>query len=375
MIKRMKSILENFLFRGLMIILLSSPIFMSCIQELGVFTRVTPAFIIDGVITNEFGPHAIKISKTKEYNTAATYFPEVENATVIIEDSEGSTIQLSDQYTGIYYTPDNFIGIIGNSYRLTVTLNSGEVYQSEFEELLPVPSIDNIFFDLVNKEVLSEANIVSNERVVSFFIDYTDPANDDNYYRWRYHETFEIFAPEAETMRDDLSPQRRGRCGKLSENPTCWAKGYDHEFLKIDRDLSFDGKEMKDIEIFYAEIGRKFAVNYMVEIQQHSLTPNAYKYWQAIENQIGNNGTIFETSNYQIRGNIYNPKDEKELVLGYFGASAVASESILVRSSDIGYNHEYACEPNEIGCIPALCIDCTKYSFSSSIIKPDFWPL
>ena len=39
-----------------------------------------------------------------------------------------------------------------------------------------------------------------------------------------------------------------------------------------------------------------------------------------IENQIGNNGTIFETSNFQIRGNISNIADNDELVLGYFGA-------------------------------------------------------
>jgi hypothetical protein len=132
---------------------------------------------------------------------------------------------------------------------------------------------------------------------------------------------------------------------------------------------------MNDIEIFHAEIDRKFAVNYMVEIQQQSLTFNAYKYWEAIDNQIGNNGTIFETSNYQIRGNISNTKDAEELVLGYFGASAVDSERILVRSTDIGYQYEYECEPNNIGCIPELCINCTAYSASSTINKPDFWPL
>ena len=132
---------------------------------------------------------------------------------------------------------------------------------------------------------------------------------------------------------------------------------------------------MRDVEVFYAEIDRKFAVNYMVEVLQYSLTPNAHNYWQTIENQIGNNGTIFETSNFQIRGNISNIADNDELVLGYFGASAVDSERILVQAADIGFVYSYACEPNEIGCFPGLCIDCTTYSASSSTNKPDFWPL
>ena len=361
-IEEVKAILKKFVRRGLMLMLLISPIFLSCIQELGVFTGVEEAFVIDGVITNEFGPHVIKIAKTKQYNTARNYFAEVENAIVIIEDDLGNTIQLTDKRAGIYHTPDNFIGVIGNSYRITVTLNSGIVYQSEYEELFPVPSIDKLTFGLADKEILSDENLIIKERVVSFFVDFKDPANVDNFYKWRYHETFEIFAPKAEELE--------------LPNITCWAQDYDREFLKIDRDLLFDGKEMRDFEVFYAEIGKKFAEDYFVKIEQQSLTPKAYSYWETIKNQIDNNGTIFETSNFQIRGNISNLNDNDELVLGYFGASAVTSMSILVHPGDIGFVFFYACEPDPFsGRIPTICLDCTSYSASSTTTKPDYWPL
>jgi len=94
-----------------------------------------------------------------------------------------------------------------------------------------------------------------------------------------------------------------------------------------------------------------------------------------VKEQIENNGTIFDKSNYQIRGNMYSITNDEETVLGYFGVNAVTSTQIFVRGGEVGPTFDFNCTPNaNTGCIPTPCIDCRQYRPSSSEFKPDFWP-
>ena len=347
-------------------------IFSSCIEDLGVFKGIEPTLVVDGSITNLPGPHTFKLLITHEFNTGPDYSL-VEGATIKIVDDIGNEVDLTDERKGVYETPETFSGVAGRSYQMVITLNSGKKYTSSFEKLNEVPPIDNISYSIEEVEELSGNNTIVDIEKVLIKVDFCDPENEKNYYRWRYQETFQVLAPLAGGTTGG-GGNFRG-CGRTLPKADCWAKGFDHEFLKVSNDLLFDGSELKDYTIFATDIDRKFDIGYSALVVQYSLSKEAYEYWEAIKNQIGNNGTIFETSNYQIRGNLSAVDDPDELVLGYFGASAVSSNRLFMDDADIQYNHQYSCEPNQIGCFPAACIDCREYLPSSSDIKPDFWPL
>lgn len=341
---------------------------VSCIEDLGVFVGESGSLIVDGLITNEPGPHVIQLTMTREFNTSPDY-DAVEGADVRVISEDGVEIKLNDTFKGVYETPEAFIGKVGTAYQLKVRLNSGAEYYSDFETLSDVPVIDSIYYENVQKEVLSEEDVLFEETRVGIFIDYCDDEQVSNYYRWRYLETYEIYAPKNNA--EEVSV--RG-CSYTQIVSNCWVDDYDSDFLAIQNDFLMNGQDIIKQEIFSAIIDRKFAIGYSVEIQQYSLTQQAYEYWEAIENQLENNGTIFETNNYQIRGNIHS-SEENELVLGYFEASAVSRKRLLLVDSEVQYNYAYVCEPNENnGCFPEACVDCTKYNASSNNVKPDFWP-
>ena len=366
---------------------------------MGVFRGSNPTLVVDGTITDQLGPHVIKIAMSGEFNSKVDE-ESVENAVLVIRDNLGNKIPLShlnpnanfetkiiytagglstqtgpnNRYTaGIYYTPQDFAGIPGRSYQLSVTLNDGSEYESEFEQPTASPEIDSIYYYMDQYEVLSKNDVIIEEERLAIAIDFCDPEGQENYYRWRYLETFKIVAPWA--FFPGRSPGTS--CENLVPTRDCWATGFDLDFLKFENDQLFDGSEVKDFQVFSTEFSQKFSEMYSIEIQQNSLSKEAYEFWNKIKTQQENNSTIFESPNYQIRGNMSKVDDPDALVLGYFSANGVSSKRLFMYPSEIDvlYNYEYQCDTNtDSDCARHVCLDCTKYSRSSVGIRPEFWP-
>lgn len=69
---------------------------------------------------------------------------------------------------------------------------------------------------------------------------------------------------------------------------------------------------------------------YSLLVVQHSLSYDAFLYWDKIRAQSGDAGGLFETQPSSSRGNISNINDPDEKVLGYFFASQVQEKRINV---------------------------------------------
>lgn len=312
---------------------------IGCVTEIDVFTESVPTFAVDGVLTNEPKIHKIRLSYSRVYGEPANYTL-VENATVKIVDDLGHEELLVYDAYGTYVTSDDFKGEVGRSYHVEVELKAGERFASLPELMYPVPDIEKVAY---RRDGLS----------MRFYADFTDNPEITNYYRWRYTGTYEVLAPVA--------------------NEKCWTKDYDHEYLYVDKDMLYNGKSMKDILIYSLELDNRFNYGYDLQVHLNSITKSAYKYFTEIHTQIGNNGTIFETNNYYIQGNLYSVDNPEAKVLGYFQVSAISSKRIFVPD----YMHtfpEINCEPNEIGTVPLRCLDCTQWPGNSSRTKPSWWP-
>ncbi|RJE70665.1 DUF4249 domain-containing protein [Reichenbachiella sp. MSK19-1] len=342
----------------------------SCIENLGVFKGRNGDIVIEGVITNEFGPHIVKLATTKEFGAPTDYYL-VQGANVTIEDNLGGVIDLENIGEGKYQTPENFRAELGGSYRLRVVLRSGEEFESSFESLNEVPTIDKVYHRIEQRSVLSSSDVLTEESVVVFYADFNNPKDVDNFYRWRYKETYQVFSPLAGNREGDVL-QSRG-CTMAISHRDCWVDKFDTEFLNITNDGYYDGLEQLGHEVFFTDIDKKFAIGYSANIQLYSLSEQAYEYWAAIEKQAENSGSIFDTSNFQIKGNVSSIDDPEQLVLGYFGVSGVASQRVMLINYEVPYTHTYVCEANNSGCYPVNCIDCTAYGASSRTTKPDYW--
>ncbi|SMD36910.1 protein of unknown function [Reichenbachiella faecimaris] len=365
------------------IISIVSCFLISCVDEIDIPLSSEAILTIEGSITDETKNHKIQLSHSYSFNDNPTFAPIdplVFGAQVEISDNEGNVTALFEGKNGAYYTPAAFAGEIGKIYTLRVTLKTGEVYFSKPERILPVgATIEEVCFENTVKQV-STAESTTEEKEVQFTAKFNDNGETNDYYRWGYTGVYEVEAPLADTSPPcdaETQAQPAGKCGPCNiPTKRCWASEFDNEFLKVESDELFNGKTVDNYVIYSTSANRQFNFYYAAHIEMYSLTKAAFDYYDALSTQLTNNGTVFETPNFQIRGNVYSEEDPEQLVLGYFSASAKTTTMLLVDGNEIPdvefQSGPINCSPNASGCIPATCIDCR--SWPAINVKPSYWP-
>ncbi len=334
--------------KNLIIIFFSFLILPSCIEEIEPFVKSDRKLVIYGGITNEYSNHPVRVFYTTDFNNRSVY---ITDANVTVQSGSGEVIEYEyDQY-GYYYTCDSVEGKVGEIYELSVELGDGKRYLSKSDQLRIPPEIKMFKHELgFSEDFLS---------VLNFNITYVDPPNEQNFYKWGYKGTYQVEAP---TPAD-------------SSYRFCWAPTNDNELISIDSDLFYDGREVKDQFVFSIPLDRKFEYGYDVYVKQSAISETAFQYWESLDNQKKNTGSIFEKSNFQIRGNMQNIDNQDELVLGLFEVSGVVGVHYFIDQ----YKNRWGpaicsgsfCRPFT----SCHCVDCHYFSGLATNRAPDFWPV
>ncbi len=272
--------MRKFLF--LTLIILSG----SCVEPVEV--DLPPAsndIIINGWITDEKISYEVRITRTNAFDDKASN-PAVKGADVVVFDNHNNQYMFEEVTPGIYRSDSSaFIGNIGDSYILNVDIEDKK-YFSDAETLNALPIIDSIFFESF---IEPDPEDPTNQLELFFPVGVVnDPGGIENFYRWMIYENDSLLS--------------------------------DPENLILISDQFIDGNifqnELPDIIL---EAGDD------LRIEQLSLSKPAFDYLSIIKNQLTSLGTSSGTTPVLVRGNIFNPEDEDELVLGYFGASSFSS--------------------------------------------------
>jgi len=116
----------------------------------------------------------------------------------------------------------------------------------------------------------------------------------------------------------------------------------------------------------------------LVEIEQFSLTSKAYDYYKTIKDLVDSNGGFNAPLPAALIGNMYNPQDLNEYVLGRFTASSAETKSImidrrLIEDSPIGNQLIPKPEPAPLGPEPHyLYAPCDENRYRNST-EPQGW--
>jgi hypothetical protein len=145
----------------------------ACEKEIDIdLNSADPQLVIEAVITDEPGPHYVKLSRTANFSDPNT-FDAVSGALVIISDNTGITDTLSELSPG-YYQTSVIVGQTGNTYQLHIE-NAGKNYFATATMPTEV-MLDSLRFNLL---VFPGAN--NSFATVPVF---TDPATTGNNYRF-----------------------------------------------------------------------------------------------------------------------------------------------------------------------------------------------
>jgi hypothetical protein len=305
--------------------------------------------VVDGLITDVETTHQIKLSRSVNFNNrnaVTTYLVPENGAIVIITNDKNESIRLGQTQPGTYMaTADKMKVEEGRTYYLTIKTTDGKVYESLKEKLNPVPPIQDIKYDFTKIEKISttSGNIVD-AYAFKISIRCDDPGNLENYYRWKAYGYIEFFSISEGGGSQCFYPVRPLETSIL-----------------VSDDTFFNGNRFGK-EIGLAPYER--TTRMLVHVDQYSLTAEAFRFWKQVENQQKNTGSIFDATPAKIVGNVFNI-DSKELVLGFFGVSAVAQKSVVFNRF-IASDYTFPLNQKQL-----LLGDCTQQEPGATTNTPD----
>ena len=255
-----------------------------------------------------------------------------------INTNTGTRVMLVEQ-EDIYVPPSNFVASAGESWELEVNLADGRHYQSLSETVLEPVAINDINATYKPELLFREAS----EGFVpghSVSVSLNDPSDRENYYYWRFRSFEELTLCkicENGILRNGIceeNPQGSNRSPFYTYfcDSECWQIRF-NENVKIFADDFTNGTTINQLPI--ADVLLYTKADILIEVQQFSLSIAAYKYYKTLKDIIDNNGGFNAPPPAALIGNMFNPNDSEEFVLGRFTAASSSIASVFIDRSDI----------------------------------------
>ncbi|MEO0469329.1 MAG: DUF4249 domain-containing protein [Bacteroidota bacterium] len=340
----------------------------SCISPLDIDQRLENnenILVVQGQVFQGVQPAEVRLSRVVSF--ASQIVDVVPGAQITIRDDQGFSETFREVEPGVYRTEGNrLVGAVGRSYELEIELITGRRYLSR-PEVMPVGvPIKSVYTNVFQFEDFNEQGFPINYPAVRYRWDVDIPdLNRGPYLRWSWDAAWQFTEADLEPNNPFVNPK------------TCYIRAIDDP----QRILLFNG-DVNSIRNIQGLIGPSNRLNYEYEIRhvfnlyQHSISAQAYEYWQDVDAVVNQVGSVFDAPPAAVRGNVYNPEDEGEIVLGYFEATAIDTMRLsLNRTNFPGYNILTFCEPDFRFFPPRYsppCLDCLQLS-NSSLERPDYF--
>lgn len=256
-----------------------------------------------------------------------------------VNASTGASVALTE-VDNTYLPPDGFVVVEGETWELRVVMPGGKEYRSRPETVRSSVPISGL-------EVTYEPELLFSDEFEGFIpghrisVDVPDPAGTDNYYFWQYR-SFERLVYCRECF--GRTVLRNGECIVVSQGSEfddsgllnrytytceepCWQIRYNDK-INIFSDEFSDGRLISRLPV--ADIALFTKRNILVELQQFSLSEEAYRYYKTLKDLIDNNSGFNAPLPAALVGNLFNPNDPEEIVLGRLTAAATSIRSVFI---------------------------------------------
>ncbi|WP_229365746.1 DUF4249 domain-containing protein [Fibrisoma montanum] len=306
-------------FYKVLFVLLLSSCLLTCVTPYQPEVKSIPrAVVVEGLITDQPGPYSVNLTYTSDYTNVALNL-RVSGAQVAIVDDQGRRQSLRELGTGsgIYQTPADYRGQTGRTYRLEFTTADGKRYQSKPELLKAAPKIDSIYAEYSESPI---PGTLAFDKGFNIYVDTRDPATTGDYYRWRWTH-YEPISICSIRQVPNSNPGVEYSYPCCSE---CWdiVRCYGNACINVATDALINGRAISRQLILRAPY--ESTSKYYVEIEQQTLSREAYNFWSRVDKLTNSNGGIFDAAPAGIQGNVVCVSNPDEPVYGFFGASGAS---------------------------------------------------
>jgi Domain of unknown function (DUF4249) len=256
----------------------------SCTEVVTVdLDTASPKLVIEADINWQKGTlgnkQKIKLTTTTNYYT--NLIPTVSNATVTLTNSANISFNFIENPGTGDYICTNFVPELNQTYTLTI-LHNGNVYKGT-ETLTAVPPITNIIQN-------NEGGLTGNQVQIKTF--YDDPANEENFYLYRYKYTNKI-KPDMYTGED----------------------------------IFYDGNPF-----FSVSFNDELKPGDQIDVTHYGISKKYYNYIKVLLSVAGNTGGgPFQAPPVTVRGNILNTTNQDDFPFGYFNLSETDTKTYTIQ--------------------------------------------
>lgn len=342
----------------LLLLLLSS-----CVEiiDFGV-PRQGGQLVVDGRITDGPGPYELRLSRTADIERLS--IPE-NGATIMITDDLGRTETYEERGDGQYILLGHTVsGEVGRTYFLQINTADGRRYETQRETIPPLPAQQqDLYFDFELIEELNAFGNIISFPVVNAYVDVeiSPESGQELFLHWSVEEVY-LLSPT-----DFPDP-----FGAIP--PPCYVHDLpafnNHQLLQV---RPGQRQAITGLKVASQILDHRFDEKHYFNVTLLSSSEAAFNYWDKIQQTVNNVGTIFDTPPAPIPGNVFNPDDPEEEVLGYF--EAVSTDIIrrfLVRG-DTPLNTRMDCPYRPFqNQYPERCLNCLSVR-NSTYERPDYF--
>lgn len=282
---------------------------------------------VDATLTDTSDEQTIILTESVNSNGSAYSLPLLKaNAEILVNGTE--KIAFTEKGAGVYALPQTFKLKAGSTYKLFFSKADGTKYESGDDKVTTVPEIIKVHDEFNLKGIERGVNLYDPANFV--YLDTQDPPNDKNNYlwSWRLWERQSVCAT-CYNGRYFLSPlparcrEERAFVGQNFDYfcpGECWEILYNKD-LNVFSDIYSNGNPINNRLI--AKIPLYNIKGALIEIKQQSISPDAYRYFKLLADQVQNNGSLVDTPPAAIIGNIKNVANPEEAIAGYFMVTSV----------------------------------------------------
>lgn len=310
--------------------------------------------VVSGSINSEAGPYELTLGVTSRFTRITE---PVSGAEVRLFDSNGLSESYFETEPGKYLcNGSTIVGTPGLAYHVEVTLETGESFASR-ADTMPI---------LTGEAILKGARDTTVRNILLRADATIVPSGSDFFLRWDLVDSY-YFEPTDFPDPFNTVP------------PPCYVDAP----MFLQRSVLFDGEknptsEIRDLFITSREIDYSFKQLHYFLLNLNGLSREAHTFWDQVNQVVSQDGSAVDPPPAPIKGNIFNPNDPNEVVLGFFEATTLIDTSIIVfRKDDFPFVLAPFCEftqdmPFPVQ-YPTICQNCLTIPFSSYQV-PVWWP-
>lgn len=278
--------------------------------------------VVEGVINLSADSTDIKLSRTVKINDRTVLKP-VLGATVAVEAEKFPVqTQLTDYNNNGHYFSYGLNIPANQRYRLRILTAEGITYLSDFVEPKLTPPIDSIGYSIKNN-------------ILNLYVNAHDVTNKTRYYRWEYEETWRFHAKYASAWVLDASINAIVPRNENQQVFNCFGNDISSHIV-----LTSTEKLAKDV-VYQSPLtqiplsSEKVEDRYSILVRQYAVTQDAFNFYQNLEKNSEQLGSIFDAQPSQITGNIHCVTNPNEPVIGYVTVSTIQTKRVFISHTDL----------------------------------------